>query len=154
MGIRVLVIEDEENIADYLVRGLREEGFVAERAADGLTAWEALRSGPWDLVLLDWWLPGQDGLAILQRFRQLDRHTPVLFLTARELRRGEDCIVADVGRGRKQGILLFVGPVVDLADEARTVAAQGKEGVSAHRDDRITGDRTELALRSLSEDHR
>jgi DNA-binding response OmpR family regulator len=83
MGIRVLVIEDEENIADYLVRGLREEGFVAELAADGVAAWEALRGGPWDLVLLDWWLPGQDGLAILQRFRQLDRHTPVVFLTAR-----------------------------------------------------------------------
>ena len=83
MGIRVLVIEDEENIADYLVRGLREEGYVAERAADGVAAWEALRGGSWDLVLLDWWLPGQDGLAILQRFRQLDRTTPVLFLTAR-----------------------------------------------------------------------
>ncbi len=42
------------------------------------------RSGGWDLVLLDWWLPGEDGLSLLQRFRQLDRHTPVLFLTARD----------------------------------------------------------------------
>lgn len=84
MGIRILVVEDEANIADYLVRGLREEGFVVEHAADGPSAWHALRSGSWDLVLLDWWLPGQDGLTLLQRFRQLDWVTPVLFLTARD----------------------------------------------------------------------
>jgi two-component system, OmpR family, copper resistance phosphate regulon response regulator CusR len=84
MGIRVLVIEDEANIADFLIRGLREEGYAVEHAADGSSAWNALRSGEWDLVLLDWWLPDQDGLTLLQRFRQLGRHTPVLFLTARD----------------------------------------------------------------------
>jgi len=84
MGIRILVIEDELNISDYLVRGLREEGFVVELAEDGATAWQSLRNGPWGVVLLDWWLPGEDGLSLLQRFRQLDRSTPVLFLTARD----------------------------------------------------------------------
>lgn len=84
MGIRILVIEDEANIADYLVRGLREDGFVVEHAADGGTAWQALQTGRWDLVLLDWWLPGEDGLTLLRRFRQVDRFTPVIFLTARD----------------------------------------------------------------------
>src|ERR1700757_4015118 len=84
MGIRVLLIEDEAAIADFVVRGLREEGFTVEHAADGETAWHALQTGKWDLVLLDWWLPGQDGLSILRRFRQTDRATPVLFLTARD----------------------------------------------------------------------
>lgn len=84
MGIRILVIEDEANISDFLVRGLREEGFVVEHAPDGLTAWQAMRTGTWELILLDWWLPGQDGLTLLQRFRQVDRFTPVLFLTARD----------------------------------------------------------------------
>src|SRR5919108_5501429 len=84
MGIRILVIEDETPIADFLVRGLREEGFTVERAADGEEGWHALRTGSWDAVLLDWWLPGQDGLALLRRFRQDDRDTPVLFLTARD----------------------------------------------------------------------
>ena len=84
MSIRILVVEDEAKIADFLVRGLREEGYAVEHAADGGSAWGALRSGGWDLVLLDWWLPGEDGLALLQRFRRLDRQTPVLFLTARD----------------------------------------------------------------------
>jgi two-component system, OmpR family, copper resistance phosphate regulon response regulator CusR len=84
MGIRILVIEDEASIADFLVRGLREEGYTVEHAAAGGDAWNALRHGEWDLVLLDWWLPDQDGLSLLQRFRQLNHQTPVLFLTARD----------------------------------------------------------------------
>ena len=84
MGIRLLVAEDEANIADYLVRGLREEGFVVQHVADGLAAAQALRAGGWDLVLLDWWLPGLDGLTVLKNFRARDRQTPVLLLTARE----------------------------------------------------------------------
>jgi two-component system copper resistance phosphate regulon response regulator CusR len=83
MGIRVLVVEDEAELADFLVRGLREEGFTVEHAADGLSAEAALRQ-EWALVLLDWWLPGQDGLALLRRHRAEGRDTPVLFLTARD----------------------------------------------------------------------
>jgi two-component system copper resistance phosphate regulon response regulator CusR len=81
---RILVVEDEENIADYLVTGLREEGYAVERAADGIAGWDRLRSGTWDLVLLDWWLPGIDGLELLRRLRARDRGTPVLLLTARD----------------------------------------------------------------------
>lgn len=81
---RILVIEDEENIADSLVNGLREEGYAVERAADGIGGWARLRDGTWDLVLLDWWLPGVDGLSLLRRFRERDRVTPVLLLTARD----------------------------------------------------------------------
>jgi two-component system copper resistance phosphate regulon response regulator CusR len=84
MGIRVLLIEDEPQIADFLVRGLREEGFTVEHAVDGLRGWSALEAGGWDVVLLDWWLPGCDGLSLLRRFRQKGGETPVLFLTARD----------------------------------------------------------------------
>jgi two-component system copper resistance phosphate regulon response regulator CusR len=84
MSIRILLIEDEDAIADFIVRGLREEGFVVERAGDGTDGWHYLSSAAWDLVLLDWWLPGEDGLALLKRFRQLGKTTPVIFLTARD----------------------------------------------------------------------
>jgi len=84
MGIRILVIEDEPEIADFVVRGLREEGFTVEHARDGDEGWHALKTSSWDAVLLDWWLPGQDGLTLLRRFRQAGHETPVLFLTARD----------------------------------------------------------------------
>jgi two-component system copper resistance phosphate regulon response regulator CusR len=84
MGIRLLVIEDEDQIADYLVRGLREEGYSVERAATGEEGWHHLKTGAWDIILLDWWLPGTDGLTLLTRFRQAGHTTPVLFLTARD----------------------------------------------------------------------
>jgi two-component system copper resistance phosphate regulon response regulator CusR len=84
MGIRILVIEDEKEIADFLVRGLREEGFTVEHAADGGEGWHYLQSRSWDAVVLDWWLPGQDGLTLLRRFREVNQATPVLFLTARD----------------------------------------------------------------------
>lgn len=82
--IRVLLIEDEMEIADFVVRGLREEGFTVEFAPDGESGWLMLNSGNWDLVLLDWWLPGLDGMQLLKRLREKDQDTPVLFLTARD----------------------------------------------------------------------
>jgi two-component system copper resistance phosphate regulon response regulator CusR len=84
MGVRILVIEDEPQIADFIVRGLREEGFAVEHAADGVDGWHQLGSGSWDVVLLDWWLPGYDGLELLKRYRHTGHDTPVLFLTARD----------------------------------------------------------------------
>src|SRR6478609_1763276 len=84
MGVRVLLVEDDDAIADFVVRGLREEGYTVERAADGDAGWRALRGGPWEVVLLDWWLPGTDGLTLLRRFRAAGHPTPVLMLTARD----------------------------------------------------------------------
>ncbi len=96
MGIRILIVEDEAELADFVIRGLREEGFVVEHAADGELAWAAMRSGTWDLVVLDWWLPGEDGLSVLKRYRQAGGTAPVLFLTARDA-------VADRVRGLDGG---------------------------------------------------
>lgn len=84
MAHRILVVEDEQNLADSIVSGLREEGYIVEHAADGLRGWECLDRESWDVVVLDWWLPGQDGLTLLRRFRERDQRTPVLFLTARD----------------------------------------------------------------------
>jgi two-component system copper resistance phosphate regulon response regulator CusR len=84
MSIRILLAEDEANIAEYLVVGLREEGYTVEHAADGIVATQRLQSEAWDLVLLDWSLPYRDGLEVLRLFRVRERRTPVLFLTARD----------------------------------------------------------------------
>ena len=84
MGLRILLVEDEPGIAGFVVRGLREEGFTVEHAADGPGGLHALRAGPWDAVLLDWWLPGMDGLAVLKKYRAEGGGDPVLLLTARD----------------------------------------------------------------------
>ncbi len=84
MGIRILVVEDEAEIADFLVRGLREEGFTVEHAPDAESASHRLGSADWDLVLLDWSLPGEDGMTVLRRHRASGGEVPVLFLTARD----------------------------------------------------------------------
>jgi DNA-binding response OmpR family regulator len=84
MGQRVLLVEDDASLARSIVDGLSDEGFAVSHAADGDAAREALRAGDWDLVILDWWLPGQDGLEVLKGHRREGRTTPVLFLTARD----------------------------------------------------------------------
>ncbi len=97
MSLRILVVEDEPEIADFVVRGLREEGFAVEHAADGDDASHALGGSEWDVVVLDWWLPGRDGMDLLRELRASGRgETPVLFLTARDA-------VADRVRGLDAG---------------------------------------------------
>jgi DNA-binding response OmpR family regulator len=96
MGFRILVVEDEAELADFVVRGLQEEGYLVEQAPDGERAREELEARPWDLVVLDWWLPGEDGLSVLRRYRGAGGTAPVLFLTARDA-------VADRVRGLDGG---------------------------------------------------
>ena len=84
MDAKILLVEDDAEIADFVVRGLREEGFSVNCVADGDQGWQHLSKFEWDVVLLDWWLPGTDGLTLLRRFRKHNQATPVLFLTARE----------------------------------------------------------------------
>lgn len=84
MTNRILVVEDEKEIADFILRGLQEEGYAVEHAATGIAGRQAMHEGQWDLVLLDWWLPGEDGMELLRKFRETDKETPVMFLTARD----------------------------------------------------------------------
>lgn len=102
MGIRILIVEDEAELADFVVRGLREEGFTVEHAADGDLGWAAMRSGDWDLIVLDWWLPGEEGLSLVKRYRGSGGTAPVLFLTARDA-------VADRVRGLDAGADDYLG---------------------------------------------
>ncbi|MGH7134782.1 MAG: response regulator transcription factor [Pirellulales bacterium] len=81
---RILVVEDEPVIADALVRGLREEGYLVELTTDGIAARRELSQREWDLVVLDWWLPGMAGYDVLRSFREAGGAAPVLFLTARD----------------------------------------------------------------------
>lgn len=82
LGMKVLVIEDETKLTDYLRKGLTEEGFVVDVAHNGIDGLHLATELAYDLIVLDGMLPGIDGLAVLAALRQ-SRQTPVLMLTAR-----------------------------------------------------------------------
>ncbi len=81
--MRVLVIEDEAKIADYVRRGLSEAGYTVDVARDGIEGRYLALDGDYQLVVLDIMLPGIDGFGVLSALRQ-KRGTPVLMLTARD----------------------------------------------------------------------
>jgi two-component system OmpR family response regulator len=81
---RVLVVDDEENISFLLGSALRHFGFDVTTAATGREGLDAVRSGEFDLVLLDVMLPDLDGFEVCRRMRQDGERMPVLFLTARD----------------------------------------------------------------------
>jgi two-component system OmpR family response regulator len=80
--VRILVAEDDERAAGYLVRGLTESGHIVDRAADGETALAMALEGIYDVLVLDRRLPGMDGVTVAKGLRDQDRRTPVLMLSA------------------------------------------------------------------------
>lgn len=82
-GERILVIEDEARIAQFIERGLIYEGYRVNVARDGQTGLNIARDNPPDLVILDWMLPGLDGLEVCRRLRAAS-DVPILMLTAKD----------------------------------------------------------------------
>jgi two-component system, OmpR family, response regulator len=82
--VRILVVEDNELVADAIVRGLAMAGFAVDRAASSESASVALAAEHFDLALLDIGLPGADGLSLLRRLRSDGNTLPVMVLTARD----------------------------------------------------------------------
>jgi len=83
MKERILIIEDDEAIQRILKRALTYEGYVVDAALDGETGLRLFRESRPDLVVLDWMLPGVDGLEVCQRLRTVSR-VPILMLTAKD----------------------------------------------------------------------
>jgi DNA-binding response OmpR family regulator len=82
--MRVLLVEDDAKAARVLGRGLREEGFLVDAAPSAALGGELARLYRYDAILLDWLLPGGDGLSLCRRLRLLGIETPILMLTARD----------------------------------------------------------------------
>lgn len=82
--VRLLVIEDEAKIADFLRRGLESAGYAVDVAGDGAQAIDLIFAADYDLVILDLMLPDIDGLDLLQKMRNRKTNPPVLILSARD----------------------------------------------------------------------
>jgi two-component system OmpR family response regulator len=81
---RVLVVDDEPNIADVISMALRYQGFTVETAGDGAAALQAVQSFKPDLLLLDIMLPDMEGFEVAQRLGEQRSQVPIIFLTARD----------------------------------------------------------------------
>ncbi|MGY2939498.1 two-component system OmpR family response regulator [Bradyrhizobium sp. GM6.1] len=80
--MRILVAEDDDRTANYLVRGLAESGHIVDRVADGETALAMAIEGIYEALILDRMLPAMDGLTLVRQLREHDRRTPILMLSA------------------------------------------------------------------------
>ena len=81
--MRILVVEDEKRIADFLCRGLEGAGYAVDAALTGNAAMECVHAADYDLVVLDRMLPDMDGLQVLEKVRNRKTGPPVLILSAR-----------------------------------------------------------------------
>jgi DNA-binding response OmpR family regulator len=82
--MRILIVEDEVGILQFLRQGLEEEGYTIVTANDGEKALELLTNENFDLVLLDWMLPKLTGLEVCKAYRLQNKTSPVIFLTAKD----------------------------------------------------------------------
>ncbi len=92
----VLIVEDDDRVAQFLHRGLHEEGHTVDRCATGAEALSQGPGQPYDVVLLDWALPDMDGVSVLRRWRAAGMTAPVIMLTARS---GVDATVLALDAG-------------------------------------------------------
>ncbi len=81
--MRILVVEDERKVANFIKNGLEEERYIVEIANDGITGLEMAMNNQFDAILLDVMLPGKDGFSILKELREAGVSTPIMMLTAR-----------------------------------------------------------------------
>lgn len=82
--MKLLLVEDEGPLSEFMALGLTDEGFVVEHAATGTQANELVLVGSYDLIVLDVMLPGKDGFSLCEQWRGRGIATPILFVTARD----------------------------------------------------------------------
>ena len=94
--MRILVVEDEKKVADFIKRGLEEEGFIVDVAYDGEEGVNKAESTTYNLILMDIMMPKKDGLTAIKEIREKKISTPILCLTAKDT-------VDDIVHGLKIG---------------------------------------------------
>ncbi len=94
--MRILIVEDEKKMANFIERGLREEGYAVDLAQDGEVGLEYAITNEYDAIVLDWNMPKMEGIVLCRKIREAGRQTPVLMLTVRDS-------VEDKIRGLDQG---------------------------------------------------
>jgi DNA-binding response OmpR family regulator len=82
--LRILIVEDEPGIANFIKDGLAEEAFAVDTVSDGNAGLSTALTNDYDLILLDWMIPGLSGIEVCRQIRKSDLLTPIIFLTAKD----------------------------------------------------------------------
>jgi len=82
--MRILLVEDDEKIAAFVIKGLKAAGFAVDHAADGETGLHLALTEPYDTAIIDIMLPGIDGLQLIEHLRQKNKTTPVIIVSAKD----------------------------------------------------------------------
>lgn len=82
--MKILLVEDEVSLGDYIKKGLNEAGFIVEHHITGLDGYHALMTEDFNVVIMDVMLPDVSGFELVRNYRAADKLTPVLFLTAKD----------------------------------------------------------------------
>jgi two-component system OmpR family response regulator len=107
--MKCLVVEDDRKLALFISRALSEEGYTVDLCGTGTDAVQQVRAGGYDLVVLDWMLPGLDGLSVCREIRQSGLTLPVIMLTARDA-------VGERVLGLRAGADDYVGKPFDMEE--------------------------------------
>jgi two-component system, OmpR family, response regulator len=129
--VRILLVEDDPTIAAFVEGGLREAGFVVERAADGRSGLEKAVAGPYDAAIVDVMLPQMDGLALIDALRAKGVRTPVLILSAKRT-------VDDRVRGLQAGGDDYLTKPFDFAELLARVQALIRRATGASEPTRLS----------------
>jgi DNA-binding response OmpR family regulator len=122
--VKILIVEDDESVARFLMQATTEAGYVPQPVDDGLDALAMARTGDFDLILLDVMLPGVDGFEICRRLRAAGVATPILIITARDL-------LDDKVKGLDSGADDYIVKPFQLAELLARVRALLRRGSSS-----------------------
>ncbi|RME48766.1 MAG: DNA-binding response regulator [Caldilineae bacterium] len=124
----ILVVDDDPKLLKMVRRTLTYEGFAVQTAANGREALEAIARRPPDLIVLDWMMPGLDGLAVTEALRAADDETPILMLTARDAVSDR---ITGLDRGADDYLVKPFAPGELLARLRALLRRAGKQGAPA-----------------------
>ncbi|MDD8016952.1 MAG: response regulator transcription factor [Bacteroidota bacterium] len=115
--MRILVVEDEKGIANFIHDGLKEEGFAVDVAGNGILGLELAQTNDYDCLLLDWMLPGLSGIELCRALRKENSSVPIIFLTAKDT-------VADTVFGLETGANDYIKKPFDFNELLARVRVQ------------------------------
>lgn len=137
--MKLLVVEDNKKLAQFLCRAFSEEGYIVDQLGDGSTAVRQIGAIAYDVVILDWMLPDLDGVSVCRELRARGDTTPILMLTARtEI--GERILGLDAGADDYLPKPFDLG---ELCARTRALARRGRMAVATLRVGSLVVDRAE-----------